>query len=92
MTTTTLDFKDALWLKLHAYLDATDAKMGSFVRRAVSDRIDAELAANPGVKQRYEAEQAQLLAKAGNNIALIGQKRKPRKKPGNGDAAMVGSE
>lgn len=92
MHTTTLQFDELLWLKLQSYLGATDAKMCKFVCRAVSEAIDAELAANPGVKSRYEAHRAQLLAGAGDNIAMIGQKRKPRKKAAQSQTETAAAE
>lgn len=78
MGTTTIDFGETE-VKLRAYLKATELTMSRCVRRAVSEHIDAELAKNPGIKDRFDSAMATVVAEAGGNVASLIAKRKPRK-------------
>lgn len=74
-TTTSVDFRE-VDLKLRAYLAATCADLGKLVRRAVTEHIDAELDANPGVRARFDKAMAGFVSDAGGNVATIVPKRR----------------
>jgi len=77
MGTTTVDFGD-VEAKLRTYLKATGAQMAPYVRRAISEHIDAELANNPGVKDRFEGAMAKVVSEAGGNVAILIPRRRKR--------------
>lgn len=77
MGTTTVDFAE-VEVKLRAYLEATGGQLSKCVRRAVEEHIDAELARNPGVKERYDRATAKVVSEAGGNVSALITKRRKR--------------
>ena len=79
---TSIQFDEAVDRMLRLFKKVSGINLAVIANRAIEAYIKSELHQNAGLKAKYEAAEAKILASVGGNVSMI-----PRRKPRSGNAA-----